>query len=598
MKLSKLYSNKPECFQDIIFESGLNVVLAEIRLPENKKKDTHNLGKTTLGHLLNFLLLAKKNPKFFLFKHLDLFREFIFFLELELLDGSYITIRRGVQNATKISFKKHEFAQQNFVDLAEDTWDHHDVPFERSLSILDALLDLRSLKPWTFRKGIGYQLRSQDDYRDVFQLRKFMGKHADWKPFLSHITGFNADQITSYYEKEKQIDDKKKQEQIIQNEFGGSLEDISKIEGIILLKQKELEKKQAFLDAFDFRSQDKEHTEKLVDRIDKRIATLNVERYSLQKNQKKIKDSLDEEQILFHPDDAERLFKEAGILFTGQIKKDFQQLITFNRAITDERCAYLQEELGEIEDRLKEVNAELDTLGKQRSETLSFLNETNVFNKYKKFSNELITLKADLSSLERQRDSLRRLQELRTSLRKLKEKLEHLQSDIELDVEQQNADPTCLFSSIRLFFNEIIEEVIDRKALLNVALNREGHLEFKDEILDESGNATSADSGTTYKKLLCTAFDLAVLRAYLDKKFPHFVFHDGVFESLDDRKKENLLNVIRRYSDLGIQVIITLIDSDLPPKSDRNKEVFGEQEIILTLHDENEQGRLFKMASW
>lgn len=133
---------------------------------------------------------------------------------------------------------------------------------------------------------------------------------------------------------------------------------------------------------------------------------------------------------------------------------------------------------------------------------------------------------------------------------------------------------------------------------MNVALNREGHLEFKDEILDESGNTTSADSGTTYKKLLCTAFDLAVLRAYLDKKFPHFVFHDGVFESLDNRKKENLLNVIRRYSDLGIQVIITLIDSDLPPKSDRNKEVFGEQEIILTLHDENEQGRLFKMASW
>ncbi|WP_339136210.1 MAG: DUF2326 domain-containing protein [Candidatus Electrothrix sp. GW3-4] len=598
MKLSKLYSNHPNLFQEILFESGLNVVLAEIRLPENKKKDTHNLGKTTLGHLLNFLLLARRNPKFFLFKHLEQFQKFIFFLELELLDGSYITIRRGVQNATKISFKKHEIAQQNFVNLAEDAWDHHDVPFERSLSILDALLDLRSLKPWTFRKGIGYQLRSQDDYRDVFQLRKFMGKHADWKPFLAHITGFNADQITSYYEKEKQIEDKKKQEQIIQSEFGGSLEDISKVEGMILLKQKELEKKQAFLDAFDFRSQDKEHTEQLVDMIDERIATLNAECYSLQKNQKKINDSLEEEQILFHPDDAERLFKESGILFAGQIKKDFQQLIAFNRAITDERCAYLQEELREIEDRLKEVNAELDTLGKQRSETLSFLNETNVFNKYKKFSNELITLKADLSSLERQRDSLRRLQELRTSLRRLKEKLEHLQSDIELDVERQNSDPACLFSSIRLFFNEIVEEVIDRKALLNVALNREGHLEFKDEILDESGNTTSADSGTTYKKLLCTAFDLAVLRAYLDKKFPHFVFHDGVFESLDNRKKENLLNVIRRYSDLGIQVIITLIDSDLPPKSDRNKEVFGEQEIILTLHDENEQGRLFKMASW
>lgn len=48
MKLSKLYANKSELFEPITFVSGLNVVLAEIRLPENKKKDTHNLGKTTL----------------------------------------------------------------------------------------------------------------------------------------------------------------------------------------------------------------------------------------------------------------------------------------------------------------------------------------------------------------------------------------------------------------------------------------------------------------------------------------------------------------------------------------------------------------------
>ncbi|MCI5209474.1 MAG: DUF2326 domain-containing protein, partial [Candidatus Electrothrix sp. ATG2] len=304
MKLSKLYSNKPDFFQKIFFEAGLNVVLAEIRLPENKKKDTHNLGKTTLGKLLNFLLLAKRNPTFFLFTHLDLFHEFVFFLVLELLDGSYITIRRSVQNASRISFKKHNVDRQNFVNLPDDAWDHHNVPFERSLNILDGLLDLRSLKPWTFRKGIGYQLRSQEDYRDVFQLGNFVGKHFYWKPFLAHISGFNADLITSYYEKEKQIEDKKKQEQVIQNEFGGSLEDISKIEGILLLKQKEIEKKQDFLDAFDFRSQDKERTKQLVEQIDERIAALNAERYSLQKNGKKIRTSLKEEEILFNPDDA------------------------------------------------------------------------------------------------------------------------------------------------------------------------------------------------------------------------------------------------------------------------------------------------------
>jgi uncharacterized protein YydD (DUF2326 family) len=37
-----------------------------------------------------------------------------------------------------------------------------------------------------------------------------------------------------------------------------------------------------------------------------------------------------------------------------------------------------------------------------------------------------------------------------------------------------------------VYFNEIVEDVLDRKALLSVSPNNEGHLEFKAEILDES----------------------------------------------------------------------------------------------------------------
>src|ERR1039457_709388 len=97
MKLSRLYSNRPDLFMPVDFVPGLNVVMAEIRLPENKNKDTHNLGKTTLGRLLDFSFLAGRDPKFFLFKYLDLFKDFIFFLEIELTDTSYVTVRRGME---------------------------------------------------------------------------------------------------------------------------------------------------------------------------------------------------------------------------------------------------------------------------------------------------------------------------------------------------------------------------------------------------------------------------------------------------------------------------------------------------------------------
>lgn len=598
MRLSRLYSNKPGLFEPVDFVPGLNVVMAEIRMPENLNKDTHNLGKSTLGRSLDFSFLLGKKKKFFLFKHLDLFKDFIFFFEIELIDASYVTVRRGVDNATKISFKKHEARLQDFTEIPESDWDHVDMPFDRAREMLDSLLDWRALKPWSYRKGIGYLLRSQEDYRDVFQLRKFAGPHSDWKPFLAHILGFNAQLISSYYEKEKALEERKDAAQTIRNELGGSVEDISKIEGILLLKQEEAEKKQKFLDAFDFRLQDEGQTKQLVDEVDVRIAELNAERYSLNKANKKIRSSLEDDQILFNPDDAQRLFDEAGVLFQGQIKKDYQQLIAFNRTITEERRAYLLEDLAEIELKQKSVNEELNILGKKRSDLLSFLSSTDVFNKYKEVSNEIVSLRADITALERQRGFLHRLQELRGEIRTLNEDLGHLQTQIESDVEEQNSDKRSLFSSIRIFFSEIVEEVIDRKALLSASPNQAGHLEFKAEILDKSGNATSADMGQTYRKLLCIAFDMAVLRAHLGDKFPRFVYHDGVFESLDDRKKENLLNVIRRYAGLGIQPIITLIDTDLPQRGEGEEPVFDDGEIVLTLHDENEQGRLFKMRTW
>jgi uncharacterized protein YydD (DUF2326 family) len=155
MKLSKLYSNKPDIFAPIDFVAGLNVVMAEIRLPENKDKDTHNLGKTTLGRMLDFAFLNGRDAKFFLFKHEETFKEFIFFLEIALGDSSFLTVRRGVEEATKVSFKKHQASHQDFTALAESSWDHFELPFERAKEMLDSLLDWRALKPWSYRKAIG-----------------------------------------------------------------------------------------------------------------------------------------------------------------------------------------------------------------------------------------------------------------------------------------------------------------------------------------------------------------------------------------------------------------------------------------------------------
>jgi uncharacterized protein YydD (DUF2326 family) len=86
---------------------------------------------------------------------------------------------------------------------------------------------------------------------------------------------------------------------------------------------------------------------------------------------------------------------------------------------------------------------------------------------------------------------------------------------------------------------------------------------------------------------------------YENSAFFHFVYHDGIFESLDDRKKIALLSIIReQISSCKTQYILTLIDSDMPRDGEGRKISFEDDEIVLRLHDDGKDGRLFRMAEF
>ncbi len=58
----------------------LNVIYARVKKPKQKKGDSHNLGKTTLIALIDFLLLKDiTSTDHFLAKHSNSFREIRFF---------------------------------------------------------------------------------------------------------------------------------------------------------------------------------------------------------------------------------------------------------------------------------------------------------------------------------------------------------------------------------------------------------------------------------------------------------------------------------------------------------------------------------------
>jgi uncharacterized protein YydD (DUF2326 family) len=170
MKISKIYSNKPNVFEPKEFNEGFNVIIGEIRLPENKDRDSHNLGKSKLAELIDFGYLKQRHKNTFLFKHFDRFSEFIFYFEFKLNDGTYITVRRSVEKNTQINFKRHTASLQDFSSLPDSGWDYQKLLIEKAKLLMDSFFNLTSISPWNYRMTASYALRNQDDFNEIFQL--------------------------------------------------------------------------------------------------------------------------------------------------------------------------------------------------------------------------------------------------------------------------------------------------------------------------------------------------------------------------------------------------------------------------------------------
>lgn len=594
MRLTRLYSNKPELFTPITFNAGLNLVVAEIRIPHNRDLDTHNLGKSTLRDLIDFMFLKGKSSKFFLFTHQEIFDGFVFYLEIELDNGSFVTIRRTVKSASKVSFVRTRNPIEDASTLGSGDWDHYEVAFKRAKILLDGYLGFKSLDSGEFRKLSGYLLRSQRDYSDVFQLVKFSGKHRDWKPFVAQLLGLSNGAVSDLYTRKAELDDTKNRREALAGEWGEVVSDSSTLDGLISVKKRDLEERELSLDSLDLGLNDARVSEDVVEELEGRVSRLNEERYRLQQKVKRIAESLEQEQIFFRPRDAERLFRESGILLGDQVKKTYDQLIEFNRQITEERRLALKEQSSEAKKEIVILEARLKSLNEKISDSLAYLRESEALKKFKKLSNEVIHLKSELLHLEQQREAAGRLVELRRKERTLTEAVGRAVDEVEKEIETASGDEKSMFGRIRYYFSSIIHEVLGQDAILTVKVNNSFGIDFNAQFIDAAGLATSEDSGNSYRKLLCIAFDLAVLRAHLDEPFARFVYHDGAFEQLEKRKQEKLLGVFREYASLGIQPIATALDSDLE-FADHDA---WSDDVALWLHDEGIDGRLFKVSSW
>src|SRR3990172_8947599 len=253
MKLSKIYSNKDEIFKPIYFNEGFNVIYGKVKRPKEADKDSHNLGKTLLISLIDFVLLKELSQGHFLYDNKSKFRNMEFYLEILTNSGKYLTIKRSVEKNSKISIKSHDEKHQNFTMLGDADWNESMIPIGKAIEKVDFYLSLDVIKPWNYRKGVSYFLRTQGDYLDEFQISKYSkGKHVDWKPYLAKILGFDDKLMQKKYEFDEIIDKRKEYKAEFEKRLATKAEEYDKLKGAIEVKQSELEEASRQLDKFDF----------------------------------------------------------------------------------------------------------------------------------------------------------------------------------------------------------------------------------------------------------------------------------------------------------------------------------------------------------
>ena len=178
MKISKLYSNNDN-FKTIVFDKGINFILSSM----------NGVGKSSLFKLIDFCLLGDKN-----FLGHEHFKDYIFYIELQISSNRYITIKRPTTGGKNIELK---ITKQKSMLV-----DEKDFNKKGSIGVAKSFFENKvNYSINKFRTYITYFLRDEDNQSDLFILNKHTALHEiEYKTVISNLLAIDGRKIRKKYE--------------------------------------------------------------------------------------------------------------------------------------------------------------------------------------------------------------------------------------------------------------------------------------------------------------------------------------------------------------------------------------------------------------
>lgn len=568
MHLLKLSSNK-DSFKTITFkEKGLNIIVGtkQDQSKGNNNKTYNGVGKSLVFHLIHFCLGSgsiKKYPK-------EL-SDFVFTLDFKIED-EFFTCTRSLKKQDEVIFNNEKLKVK---DLQERLFKLCFGDFDRPKYMTWVTLLSRFIRKYR---------------QSYIQFDRFVPKELDYSMLLnnSFLLGLNTDLVIQKKELKEQeeavssIEKILKKDEIFKKYFLGS-SDTQLDKDDLICKIQDLEQ-----DLSNFKvAENYHHIELEADSVSRQKKKLENEAFILRNTIKNIEESESESYVIYNVDVA-TLFNEASVEIPSIIKHDIDEVTDFHSKMLNARNKRMQRELKIREDKLHQIESEIEILGSKMNDLLLYLKTHGAIDEYKSICDRLDKYKRDLKNID---DYNNLLKEYEDEKNKNSLSLATLQSKVTTYLRNYEG----YTEQLRHLYKDYSTKFYPGKMCGLVVSNNNGRnsicFNIDAKIQDDSSD------GINEVRIFC--FDWLILM--LKKSKIRFLAHDSrIFANMDPRQRETLFKLVYTESfKHDVQYICSInedaLDSIRPIMQESDYQKIIQDNIVLELKDTSPQSKLLGM---
>lgn len=576
--IRRLYSTLSS-FKDLSFEPGLNILLAEKSTGASEKHTRNRAGKSSSVELVHFLL-GSKAEKESLFRNPAL-EEHTFGMEFDLA-GSFVRIERAGKRASPLVVAG-DFSKWPVAPREKDSV--HKISNADWREVLGSLMFgvEQTEENWTpsFRSMLSYfarRERSGGFHKPMQQSNE--QQVADQQINISYLLGLDWSIPQAWQkvrEREKSLEQLRKS--LKEGSFGQVIDSASALRTKHVVAQDRLERLKRQVS--QFRVVEEYHAlEREASSLTRRLSELADENTLDRRYIDELREAVNEE-VPPAPKDLQRVYKDAGILLPGLVRKRYDDALVFHESVIRNRQSYLRSEISTAEHRVSEREREQEQLDTRRSEVMNVLRSAGALEHFTALQGETAKTEAEVDFLRQKYDAAKALES--GSLR-LKMERARLQERLGEDYTEQVGAVEDAILTFQRISSELYE---DSKAGTFTVTATENGPEFQIEIQG------SKSKGVNNMQIFC--FDMMLTLLSLKRgRSPGFLIHDShLFDGVDERQVGQALALGARLAkEHRFQYIVTMNTDAIPSELPKGFNV-DDYTLEVRLSDATETGGLF-----